>query len=57
MTYRLDFSIFFRTFALNKPISMKKTLLLVVAILTGASAFAQKKPMNVYRRTDVEDDS
>ena len=44
----MDFSIFFRTFALNKPISMKKTLLLVVAILTGASAFAQKKPMNEF---------
>ncbi|MDY4556259.1 MAG: glycoside hydrolase family 3 N-terminal domain-containing protein, partial [Prevotella sp.] len=27
---------------------MKKTLLLVVAILTGASAFAQKKPMNEF---------
>ena len=37
------FTIIFRTFALNKTISMKKTLLLVVAILAGASAFAQKK--------------
>ena len=42
------FTIIFRTFALNKTISMKKTLLLVVAILAGASAFAQKKPMNEF---------
>ena len=48
MTQGLVFTIFFLTFALNKRISMKKTLLLVVAILAGASAFAQKKPMREF---------
>ena len=48
MIQGLVFTIFFLTFALNKRISMKKSLLLIVAILAGASAFAQKKPMREF---------